>query len=153
LHSTPSLRPNPSLRVEPSKRPSAATTHAGVRILVIDDDEMLRRVLVRGLRRKYVVTDLQNAESALAMISTGIRFDAILCDLHLCGMSGRDFYLSLDAIDEVQARSVVLLSGDPNGCDDERFGDPRPYFLEKPASMDKIDAMLTVLTRRTERAA
>jgi len=115
-------------------------------VLVIDDDDMVRRALVRGLGRKHVVVDLRDAESALDLIESGRRFDAILCDMNLEGMSGRDFFFNLEAMAEDQARRLVILSGDPTTLDPDLFGDLPPRFLEKPASMVKITAVLAELS-------
>ena len=134
-----SVRPGQSVR---PPAPVSAATHT---VLVIDDDDMVRRALVRGLRRNHVVIDLRDAETALELIANGRRFDAILCDMNLEGMSGRDFFLNLDATAEDQARRVVILSGDPTSLEPELFGDLPPRFIEKPASMARIEALLAEL--------
>ena len=134
-----SVRPGQSVR---PPTPVAVATHT---VLVIDDDDMVRRALVRGLRRNHVVVDLRSAEDALALIASGRRFDAILCDMNLDGMSGRDFFMNLDAAAEDQARRVVILSGDPNTLDPELFGELPPRFIEKPASITTIEAILAEL--------
>src|SRR5262249_26088981 len=101
---TTTLRPkNPSLRVKPLE--------TGPRILVIDDDAMLRRALVRGLKRRHSVVELDDAAVALAGIAAGERYDAIVCDLTLGGMTGRQFLFSLHAILPEQAARVVILTG------------------------------------------
>ncbi len=138
-----SVPPGPSALVGPAP----VCSHC---VLVIDDDDMVRRALVRGLRRKYAVTDLRDAESALALIEAGARFDAILCDLNLAGMSGPDFFLNLD---DDQANRVVILSGNPGGMDDARFAGREPRFLEKPAPMAVIEALLMAMFDSGARAA
>lgn len=114
-------------------------------ILVIDDDDMVRRALVRGLRRTHSVVDLADAESAVSLIESGQRFDAILCDMNLGGMSGRDFFVQLESLAEEQARRLVVLSGDPTSLEPTLFGDTPPRFLEKPVSMAKIESVLAEL--------
>jgi len=130
-----------------SGRPSAPAPALNPSVLVIDDDDMVRRAIVRGLRRKYSVVDVRDAETALEVIASGQRFDAILCDLNLGGMSGRDFFLRLDASDEDLARRVVILSGNLPATADGRFGAALPRFLEKPASIATIEATLGQLAR------
>lgn len=134
-----------SVRPGQSARPPAPVAVATPSVLVIDDDDMVRRALVRGLRRNYAVLDVRDAESALELITSGRRFDAILCDLNLTGMSGRDFFLHLDATHENQARRVVILSGNPGAMESEHFGELPPRFLEKPASIARIEATLAEL--------
>lgn len=146
----PSTRPAVRLSRPPSLRPSAVLPVA-CRVLVIDDDEMVRRALVRGLRRRHLVTDLRDAESGLALIASGARFDAIFCDLNLGGMSGLEFFAQLEALDASQAGRVVILSGGLAGDEGEGAGGPR--FLEKPASMATLEATVAELARRGVRAA
>lgn len=134
----------------PSAHAGPLPASGGPCVLVIDDDDMVRRALVRGLRRKYAVTDLRDAESALALIEAGARFDAILCDLNLGGMSGPDFFLNLD---DEQASRVVILSGNPDGMDDPRFAGREPRFLEKPSPMAAIEAILVDMFDHGARAA
>lgn len=130
------LRPkHPSLRAKP--------VEIGPRVLVIDDDAMLRRALVRGLKRRHSVADVEDAEMALAGIAGGDRYDAIICDLHLSGMTGRQFVLSLHAIVPDQAAKVIILSGCcRDALDDALLDIVGPRFVEKPASLREIELVL-----------
>ena len=150
-----SVRPGASVRPRPTLRPFATVAALqGASVLVIDDDDMVRRSLVRVLRRKYAVTELRDCESALALIAAGTRFDAILCDLYLEGMSGRDFLLHLDAFHTEQAKRVVILSGSArNVMDDELLCALEARFLEKPASLAAIDAVVAGLVGERVKAA
>ncbi len=114
------------------------------RVLLIDDDDMLRRVIVRTLKRKYTVTEARDAESALALLEGGAKFDAILCDLNLIGLSGRQFLMHLDVCDPVHADRTIILSGSPRDSMDEEFLDVIDIrFVEKPASANRIESMIT----------
>jgi CheY-like chemotaxis protein len=136
--------------------PSRAPRPAGYapEILVIDDDDMVRRSVVRVLRRKYTVVDLPDAESALAMIERGARYDAILCDLHLGAMSGRELLLALHRVAPAQANRLVILSGSPRSAIAGAFLDAvATRFLEKPATVAEIDAMVAGLVGTAAQAA
>jgi CheY-like chemotaxis protein len=123
-------------------------------LLVIDDDDMVRRSLARVLRRKYAVTELGDAESAIALIEAGKSFDVILCDLNLDGMSGREFLLHLDTFHEAVVKRVVILSGSSRQMmDDDVLVAIAPRFIEKPASLAAIDAVIQDLVRENARAA
>jgi len=115
---------------------------------------MVRRAVVRILRRRYAVTDVPTAESALTLIDGGASYDVILCDLHLSGMSGRDLVLTLEAQRPAQARRVVILSGSPRTTMDDVFlAVIGPRFLEKPASIAEIDAIIGSLVGASAQAA
>jgi CheY-like chemotaxis protein len=127
------------------KPPSARFTplETGPRVLVIDDDAMLRRALVRGLKRRHVVIEHDDAEVALAEIASGDRYDAIVCDLNLGGMTGRQFLFALHAILPEQAAKVVILSGAARATlDDPLLAIVGPRFVEKPATLAEIEHVL-----------
>jgi len=120
-------------------------------VLVIDDDEMVRRAVVRALRRKYTITELRDAESALALIRSGSRFDAILCDLNLDGMSGRELLMSLRLLHPDQARRMAITSGSPRSAMDEELLETlETRFIEKPATLSTIEGVLGAIVRAGE---
>ena len=62
------------------------------RILVIDDDETTLIVIRKLLEATGVFVDVSlSANDALVRLSES-RYDAILCDMWMPGMSGKDFY-------------------------------------------------------------
>ncbi|HVH42667.1 MAG TPA: response regulator [Labilithrix sp.] len=126
---------------------------ANLSVLVIDDDDMVRRAIVRGLRRRYEVTELRDAETALVLIHGGQRFDAILCDLNLTGMSGSDFFLNLEANNDEQAARVIILTGNIGAVGAADFGENGPLLLEKPVSIAKLEGLIRDLADGAARAA
>lgn len=123
-------------------------------VLIIDDDEMVRRALVRSLRRRYTITELGDAESALALIRSGTRFDAIVCDLNLEGMSGRELLMELRLHPSDQARRTIITSGCPrNSMDEELLAMVETRFIEKPASLAVIETVIADAIRSAEEEA
>jgi DNA-binding NtrC family response regulator len=81
------------------------------RILVIDDEPSVRRVVERMLTRVgYDVEAASSAAEAKERIETQ-RFELILCDLHLTDMSGPDVLELARAHQPDTAR--MLITGDP----------------------------------------
>lgn len=80
-------------------------------ILVVDDDPMMRRTLVRVLREHGPIVDVDSAEKALALVVSGKRFAAILCDLRMRGLSGVDLFMLLRTLAPDQAERFVALTG------------------------------------------
>ena len=78
------------------------------RLLVVDDDLKLAKLIERMLPQ-WSVTIRERAQDALDVIATGEPFDAVLCDLHLLGMSGHEFYARLEP--GVRACTVIMTGG------------------------------------------
>jgi CheY-like chemotaxis protein len=80
-------------------------------VLVIDDEPMLGAAIVRSLSAEHDTWRVGRAEEALARISSGERFDLILCDLMMPEMTGMDFYESVRAMYPDQTDRIVFLTG------------------------------------------
>src|SRR5919106_458212 len=79
------------------------------RVLVVDDEEALRRLLGRMLASGGHDCELVGtAEDALDALRSG-EFDVVLCDVHLPGASGLDVVRLLLA--EQSETAVVMMSG------------------------------------------
>jgi CheY-like chemotaxis protein len=84
---------------------------ARARLLLIDDDAALGRVIARMLRDEHDVTVLTSAREALNRIADGERYDVILCDLQMPDLTGMDMHEKLEQIDAPSARRVLFLTG------------------------------------------
>jgi signal transduction histidine kinase/ActR/RegA family two-component response regulator len=89
---------------------TAASVGAGNRILIVDDDEPVRHVLVSALEDAgFVTLGAENAASALTLLAAGAVIDAVVTDFAMPGKNG------IELIHELHARSpglpAVLLTG------------------------------------------
>ena len=80
-------------------------------ILVIDDEPLLRSVIARMIGSEYELTLVESADQATALIESGNRYDAILCDLMLRRQSGMDLHALLLQRHADQARRMIFLTG------------------------------------------
>lgn len=80
------------------------------RVLVIDDEPLIARILQRGLSR-HEVTVAGHARDALARIERGETFDVILCDLMMPDLSGIDVHEHLTRRHPAIAARVVFMTG------------------------------------------
>ena len=70
----------------PHEQPSADGRR--LRVLLIDDDELVLRATARMLRRELDVVTAISSDSALALFSDGQEFDVVIADLSLPGLNG-----------------------------------------------------------------
>jgi PAS domain S-box-containing protein len=118
-------------------------------ILIVDDDEELRRFMSRILERNgYHITEADSAEGALRIIDeTEGTFDLLVSDVVMGEMSGRDLATQLQA--RYVGLPVLLVSGTANRgilADlDARASD----FLAKPFKpSDLVDRVHDLLAHR-----
>lgn len=116
---------------------------ARARVLVVDDEENLRASLGQILAYDFDVTVCASGREVLALLDAGRRFDAVLCDLMMPGMSGAALYDAIAAAAPEQLPSVVFLTGGAYTPAARAFMDrvPNPR-LEKPFDVAELRAVL-----------
>lgn len=118
------------------------------RILIIDDETAITRILARVLVG-HDVTTCADAGSALDVIVRGPAFDLVLCDLHLDGMNGDELQRVVAEHDAEQARGWVFLTGDdPRTVARELGGES--IVIGKPFDLERIVEMADELTQRSQ---
>lgn len=123
------LRPPPAPSVQPRR----------ARVLLIDDETNLRTSLAQLLSVEHAVTSLGSAREAIDLLAQGRRFNIILCDLMMPGVSGIDFYEYLQREAPDQLPRVIFLSGGAFTSRAQAFLDrvPNPH-VEKPFELDVL---------------
>lgn len=92
-----------------------------LRILVVDDDPSVRRVLERALQRRGHVAYMAAAgDEALEILRTH-EVDVVLMDLRMPGMSGQTLYHVIASQWPSLGTRVVVMSGDPDAVDHEEW--------------------------------
>ncbi|HJT77026.1 MAG TPA: response regulator, partial [Gemmataceae bacterium] len=127
----------------PSAQPAAPASLKGMRVLVADSDERVRRS-AHGLLGRWgcVVETARDGREALTMARLGA-YDAVLADIRLPDLSGYDAYRKLR---EAQpAARVILMTGygyDPSHAIVKARQDGLRFVLYKPF---RVDQLLTAL--------
>lgn len=122
-----------------------------VRVLVVDDDENVRRVVRRGLEREgFEVVEAADGPQALAAASRGT--DLAVLDVNMPGMSG------LDVLAELRRRDprlhVIMLTGAAGEADRVRgLVSGADDYMVKPFSTRELAARAIAVRRRAETAA
>ena len=127
------------------------------RVLIIDDDESLRKMLRFRLRESYEVLDTSSPEEGV-LLALQQKPDVILVDLMMPAQTGFGICQTLTAMSLTERIPVFVISGAPKALykDFCQTLGARGYF-EKPIDFDLLEAQLkTVLStgreeRRTER--
>jgi two-component system cell cycle response regulator CpdR len=113
-----------------------------VTILYVEDNDDLRATIGELLRRPdRDVALCANAEDAL-VVDAERRFDIVVTDISLPGISGADLAQQLVAADP--ARRVVLCSGYDIGEHVRRFGS-NVRAIMKPFEIDDLDTLIDEL--------
>ena len=118
------------------------------RILVVDDEPLVAKVVSRTLDTQHEVIGLERSAEALALVLGGERFDVILCDLMMPELSGIEFYEALRAQVPQQASVVVFLTGGAFTPRARRFLDEIPNrWLEKPFDPAALSSLVNASIR------
>ncbi|GAM09802.1 nitrogen assimilation regulatory protein [Geobacter sp. OR-1] len=119
------------------------------RILVADDEESMRWVLSKALKKKGFTVDLAaDGEQALGMIQAG-NYDLAILDIKMPGISGLDL---LDRLRDLKSDLLVVImtaeASMKNAVEAMKRG---AYdYLTKPFDLDVIDAIVEKVNRARE---
>ena len=116
----------------------------GKRVLVIDDEESIL-ALAHGILSmdQYLVDTAPDGEAALQKLRVN-RYDLLLCDLKMPGLSGPQVYEHLLQHDPDSAHRMLFMSGDVIGQGTEEFlRHSRKVCLPKPFSLDQLRQTLS----------
>ncbi|WP_223646752.1 ATP-binding protein [Corallococcus sp. EGB] len=115
------------------------------KLLLIDDEPAVGSAVSRLLRNLYEVHVTQDAREALKRLSHGEKYDAILCDLMMPGMSGMDFLVELERLAPELAPRTGLMTGGVNPQAREFVGRRARELLEKPFERDQLCTFVETL--------
>ncbi|MEP7344587.1 MAG: response regulator, partial [Gemmatimonadaceae bacterium] len=120
------------------KRSGTPESSAGETILVVDDEEVLRRIAARVLTAAgYRVRVAGDADEALRLArADGPRIDLLLTDIVMPGMNGRELAAVLRS--EQPGVRVLLMSGYSHGHGSSHGTHEETQFLQKPFTIDEL---------------
>ena len=115
-----------------------------MKVLVVDDDEQIRRALRINLEaRDYVVDEAVTGDDALVRLAGDP--DLIVLDLGLPGLSGVDVVRAVRHSNDVP---ILVLSGRTESADKvEALDAGANDYVTKPFSIDELLARIRALTR------
>jgi signal transduction histidine kinase len=133
--------------------PATAQSLAGVRVLLVDDEEAVRRPMARFLiKRGADISEAGDGYAALERLQTGFDPQVILADLRMPRMDGAEFYLRLQEERPALAERVMFLSGDITQLAGRGLAEvPRDRVLVKPVELAELERRIAAFVR--EKAA
>jgi len=119
------------------------------RLLIVDDDEAVRRLFRLNLAENYEIIDTEDPEQALAL-ALEHKPDAILLDLRMPKFSGFDLCRTFRSFSQTQMVPIFVVSGETG---DEMKEACRTLgaaaFFEKPIDFDALKTRLATVKRHT----
>ena len=128
---------------------TAARVVDNVRILVVDDENTIRLVLAKYLRtRGFDVTTAESGDAALEAIASGKKFDLMLCDVRMPGLSGIEVVPAALELDP--GLGIVMLSAvNDASTATESMAQGVLDYLTKPIELkDLYDAVQRALHKK-----
>jgi len=115
------------------------------RVLVVDDEESIRRIAVRSLTKAgFEVVEAENGERAIAALNAGdnpLMVDAILCDIQMPKINGHEAIAYFRA--QYPGVPIVVLTGYGNIASAvAAVKSGAVDYLSKPADADAVEAAL-----------
>jgi DNA-binding response OmpR family regulator len=117
------------------------------KLLIVDDDESLRRLMRLELSDDYEVIDSGEPEQGLAMALEN-RPDAILLDLRMPKYSGYDLLQTFTSFSRTQTIPVIIVSGEAGGQTKEHCKQlGAAGYFEKPLDFEALRLFLDQIAK------
>jgi signal transduction histidine kinase/CheY-like chemotaxis protein len=133
----------------PRVSPAPGRSLEGIRILLVDDEELIRRPMGRFLtKRGAVITEAGDGLAALERLKDGYEPHVILADLRMPRMDGAEFYQRLQLERPALAERVLFLSGDITHLAGRGLAEvPRDRVLVKPVELAELERRIAAFVR------
>jgi len=148
LPTAPTAKPAEATAPAAAAVPDQGATLAGIRVLLVDDEEMIRRPMARFLaKRGAEVTEAGDGVQALERLA-GLDPHVILADLRMPKMDGAELYTRLQAERPALAERVLFLSGDITQLAGRGLAPvARERVLVKPVELAELERRLQEFIR------
>jgi PAS domain S-box-containing protein len=135
----------------PAPRHGSQASGRRGRVLVLDDEVLVCRAVARTLSREHEVVAVTEPGEALGRLQRGERFDLVLCDLMMPGLTGMECYEALRASRPELAQGMIFLTGGA-------FTPAARAFLERVSNLRvekpfDAEALRQAVARGVERAS
>ena len=116
-------------------------------ILIVDDDEALRRLMCLELSESYTIIDSGDPEQGLALALES-KPDAILLDLRMPKYSGYELLQTFTSFSRTQVIPIIIVSGEAGAQTREQCKQlGASGYFEKPIDFDALRSYLTQVVK------
>ncbi|MFN7147593.1 MAG: ATP-binding protein, partial [Myxococcota bacterium] len=127
----------------PAPSPAPAATAPTTRVLLVDDEQAVTRVLTALLGDTHQTAACHDPTQALTLLATDRRWDAVICDLRMPGLSGAALYTRVKQLDPaVAARFVFTTGGALENADADIVAESGRPLLAKPFTRKRLLAAI-----------
>lgn len=135
------------LKAEDEPAESASIHSSRKRILIVDDEPMIRQAMERLLEDRFDISMAADGLEALDLMNESEDFDAILCDLLMPNMTGMELYENIRYANPAVADRFVFMTGGAFTAGAKAFIDmvTRP-LLTKPFTDRELQRALATMT-------
>ncbi len=127
----------PDKQAQAKKEQKAAPTWGNGKLLIVEDEDMVRAVAERALTRQgYVVETARDGEEALELFAEGKRYDMIVSDVVMPNLDGPGMARKLRA--QYGDMRILFMSGYAEEQLRESINLDNVWFLAKPFSVQQI---------------
>jgi CheY-like chemotaxis protein len=122
--------------------PAAVSAAPRGKVLVVDDEPLVRRSLEWTLADQHDVVSVGDSREAARLFEDGARYDLVICDLMMPHLNGAALYRLVRELDAAQAERFIFITGGALRRDLDAFlaGVPNKR-LEKPFQSSELRAV------------
>lgn len=115
-----------------------ASTIAGKRILIVEDEELVINLIQGVLEEDEIVVDIaRNGKEALGIIDKH-HYDLIVCDIKMPHMNGITLYHELKTKNPDLTQRIIFITGDPSSETIDFLNEVGNQFITKPFKVEGL---------------
>lgn len=129
-----------------ARRKGAASRPSSLRVLVVDDEEIVRELVYDILSKENDVETAGTVKEAMGMIDNG-EFDIVIADYRMPKVDGIQFYRSVSEMKPSLKNRILFVTGDANNWKIKDFiRETGNMCISKPFSVNELfEACLTLV--------
>ncbi|MFH2137383.1 MAG: response regulator [Candidatus Omnitrophota bacterium] len=111
-----------------------------VKILLVDDEPLIRKIFVQALSKEYETVEAGNSEQALELLESE-KPNIVLLDIYMPGMNGIETLKKIKEIDDKII--VIMVSAHGTNSMTSKAMELGAYdFITKPFNLDRLKTLI-----------